>query len=657
MKRKWGLAVVLAVICAVLLCIGVAADTVAEGTCGENLTWVLDDAGVLTISGEGEMEDYDSGTWNTPWHPYRKKINSIVLEEGVTSIGTHAFDSYSNSYYYYSALVSHKIPNSLTSIERYAFNCCAGLTSIEFPKNLAYIDSYAFDRCSNLSEIKINSNIHINNSTFSGTSLQIVHISNTVEELSYNYGILSIPTITEFDVDDTDDTGLVSVDGVLYSYDDYLETYTLIRYPAAKEGTEYTIIDNTETIGEYAFTGCNLLSRINIANSVQNIVYNAFGFCDILSTLQWGANVITVHSYYSDGSPITKIILPENSKTIPKPSTVLNYEVPVQTGIGYRDIDGVLFYYNSEADQLTLTEYPDGRTDTEYTIPDGTDTIGSSAFSNNKSLTQVFFNDGLTTIGVSSFWSCTGLKKVNFPDTLKTIDGHAFHGCTYLKEISFPESLQSIGWYSFCDCTALRRTTFYGDTPNSCSSNTFTNTHSTFTIYYIEGKSGWTSPTWNGYKTATFVPEGYSLTLNSTSPYKITADTIVNVSANTTASAFLDQFTNTNISVTTAAGTSLSDTDFVGTGCVVSLTVDGTVVDSRTILVTGDLTGDGRMDANDLLPLQQYYSGYAVTIDHPLAADLNGDGKLTRADAMMMARKLAGWKDALTPQDDIIVID
>lgn len=80
------------------------------------------------------------------------------------------------------------------------------------------------------------------------------------------------------------------------------------------------------------------------------------------------------------------------------------------------------------------------------------------------------------------------------------------------------------------------------------------------------------------------------------------------------------------------------------------------MVDSRTIIVTGDMDGDGLTSATDLTLLQQYYRGYAVTIAYPAAADLNGDGKMTRADAMVLARQFAGWKDALTPQDDIIVI-
>lgn len=253
-------------------------------------------------------------------------------------------------------------------------------------------------------------------------------------------------------------------------------------------------------------------------------------------------------------------------------------------------------------------------------------------------------------MGANVFKNCTVLQSICLPQNLECIDNYAFQNCTRLKEISLSKTVASLGYSCFANCTALRRVYFYGNVP-SINSNAFTNTHSTFTIYYIAGKSGWTSPTWNGYNTATFVPAGNpTLTLLSSSPYRITGGTLSNVPAATTVSAFVAQFdTDHAITVSTPTGTALSDTALVGTGCVVSLTVDGAVVDTLTIVVTGDLSGDGLSDQTDLTLLQQYYYGYGVTIDYPAAADLNGDGNMTRADAMVLARQLAGWADAMTP--------
>lgn len=102
----------------------VSAATVASGTCGangDNLTWVLDESGVLTISGSGDMENYISDD-RAPWYLYRDNINKVDINEGATSIGDDAFCYCDN-------LTSIVIPNSVTSIiGDDAFYSCYNLT-------------------------------------------------------------------------------------------------------------------------------------------------------------------------------------------------------------------------------------------------------------------------------------------------------------------------------------------------------------------------------------------------------------------------------------------------------------------------------------------------------------------------------------------------
>ena len=108
-----------------------AAEIVDSGTCGKNLTWTLDSAGTLTISGTGEMEDYEIGKdpydAPSPWLDYanRGAINTVVIRDGVTSIGCGAF-------YWCRSLTSVTIPNSVTSIVGGAFFDCNSLTDIYF---------------------------------------------------------------------------------------------------------------------------------------------------------------------------------------------------------------------------------------------------------------------------------------------------------------------------------------------------------------------------------------------------------------------------------------------------------------------------------------------------------------------------------------------
>ena len=117
------LPVALVLLLAVLILPGKAeAATVDSGTCGENLTWTLDNAGTLTISGTGPMTDYD---WSeSPWCS-NASVKKIVIGDGITTISKHAFYSCFN-------LTSVTIPDSVTSIGDYAFQYCDSLTDVYY---------------------------------------------------------------------------------------------------------------------------------------------------------------------------------------------------------------------------------------------------------------------------------------------------------------------------------------------------------------------------------------------------------------------------------------------------------------------------------------------------------------------------------------------
>lgn len=97
----------------------------SSGKCGNNVSWTLDDDGILTISGTGDMWDW-SGTGDiTPWDAVKDQIESVNIESGVTSIGGFAFE---NCY----SLKAVTIGDSVTTIGSGAFYNCTSLTSITF---------------------------------------------------------------------------------------------------------------------------------------------------------------------------------------------------------------------------------------------------------------------------------------------------------------------------------------------------------------------------------------------------------------------------------------------------------------------------------------------------------------------------------------------
>ena len=117
MKKRIFLTLAVTVIVLLLIAVGVsAADIVSEGTCGENATYTLDTDGVLRISGTGDMYDYSSST-TIPWYSNRSYVKTVIIENGITSIGEDAFSFCAN-------LTSVTIPDSVTIIGVYAFSNC-----------------------------------------------------------------------------------------------------------------------------------------------------------------------------------------------------------------------------------------------------------------------------------------------------------------------------------------------------------------------------------------------------------------------------------------------------------------------------------------------------------------------------------------------------
>lgn len=112
------------------------------GKCGENAFWVINEDGVLTISGTGELEDRISGLSSNDWGGYYDSFSQVVIEDGITSIGDYFFC--------YSKIKSIEIPASVTRIGKNAFYQCTELTSIKIPYGVTEIEERTFCECYSL---------------------------------------------------------------------------------------------------------------------------------------------------------------------------------------------------------------------------------------------------------------------------------------------------------------------------------------------------------------------------------------------------------------------------------------------------------------------------------------------------------------------------
>ncbi len=172
-----------------------------NGICGESLTWSLDD-GTLTISGEGEMNDYNYNYINeehiidTPWFDKRNQIKSVVIEEGVTQIGDFAFRGCDNLTYVtfpsglieigYEAfwgcnLSDVTFPDGLIELGDGAF-MCTNLSKVILPDSLKKIDNRCFHVCESLSEIYIGKSVeYIGDHSFSVTNISSITMPQSVK--------------------------------------------------------------------------------------------------------------------------------------------------------------------------------------------------------------------------------------------------------------------------------------------------------------------------------------------------------------------------------------------------------------------------------------------------------------------------------------------
>lgn len=109
------------------------------------ITWSID-GDTLIISGRGPMENYKSNA--QPWKDYTDRITTVIIEDGITSIGRFAF-------YNCISLQSITIPESVTSIGEGAFYSCNALETITIPSNVTSIETGAFLKCVSLQTITI----------------------------------------------------------------------------------------------------------------------------------------------------------------------------------------------------------------------------------------------------------------------------------------------------------------------------------------------------------------------------------------------------------------------------------------------------------------------------------------------------------------------
>ncbi len=291
-----------------------AADIVDSGYCGgegdgTNLTWTLDSEGTLTISGKGKMKDFDFSSDRCPW---LGKAKTVVIENGVTSIGSVAFGGD-----YYGCLRNVVIPDSVTSIGENAFSGCEKLTKIEIPDSVTSIARSAFSYCESLTSVTIpNSLTKIESGVFFYCkSLASVTIPNSVTSIarsafSYCDSLTSatIPaSVTSIENSIFSGKNLTSIvvspNNPVYDSRNGCNAIIETNSNVLINGCKTTIIPDSVTgIGMFAFSGNDGLTNVTIPDGVVSIGVGAFQSCSNLVSVTIPASVTTLRNLLFTGS-------------------------------------------------------------------------------------------------------------------------------------------------------------------------------------------------------------------------------------------------------------------------------------------------------------------------------------------------------------------
>ena len=494
----------------VIMCI-LSVSAAESGTCGKNLTWTLEN-GTLTISGTGDMDDYDKNITYTivdgkavpvsterlaPWYDDRLTITSIVVEDGVTSIGVAAF-------YNCTKVKSVQLSEGLTKIDNYAFENCGALCELVLPQSLTFLGT----------------------SALADTNIKAITISKKLTDIrigAFREGALSSITV------DPENAKFCVEDGLLLSKDKTM----LYCYPAARQDANYTLPNYVTRIGAYAFSGNDSLRTVTLQEPLKTIDAGAFESCPNLEGIYIPASVKTIGSgsmdtsslfsynmqptiygvagskaeyyaktnnfafsteampmntvtwevdatgalvfsgtgyiasnatglapWYKDAERINKIVVGEgiigiadyafsfthNAKSIELPSTL--QEMGAQSVNGLESYvlgstsdyfcvkDGVLF----DKQMKTLVSYPAMKTDRVYKVPDGVEAIAKGAFYQAKM--EILFYPGSLRELKTTLTGCNNLTTVVLGDGMRfSLSLSYFIGAKNLTAIYIPRSI------------------------------------------------------------------------------------------------------------------------------------------------------------------------------------------------------------------------
>lgn len=485
-----------------------------NGVCGPKLTWTLDDDGVLTIEGTGEMYDFYNG-------------DSILVSDDLRN----PIETSTRSYTENDDVLGPNVPGPTAPWPNEP-STKSDTTNGDSSETSRPDSDFIYTRTPNVITHPYYSDYDNTNQQESTTVRQREEETTAPRpESTTAPARLRAAAKRDYSVDETKYVAdvtepTIAPDGYVcvfrwnLHFDDIkkvvigdgVTNISVAAFKNCKQLSEVKIADSVKYIGQEAFYGCSFLKEIFIPKNVESIGYRAFGSCELLSTLDYDAVNCLCGYYWDDNvnwfdnnTVIKTLYIGSDVKKIPKIKSI-------QTAIfkdGVTKIPNGAFYGFVKLTTVSLPEtlteigvraFYNCKSIREITIPARVTYIDYNAFENCESLEvlnfnafncdyyrrygqdNVFCNSPVKTLNVGNavntlphiatlekvtfaegtakvpddlFESCSNLVTVNLPSTITQIGSGAFANCISLTNIAIPKDVNYIGNGAFSNCSAL----------------------------------------------------------------------------------------------------------------------------------------------------------------------------------------------------------
>lgn len=419
----------------------------------EGLDMVLISEGEYTVSGIGTCTDTEiliPTTYNglpvvsveASAFLDNTAITSVVLPDGITSIGENAFNGCESltsvtfgknsqlssigpgAFNYCYSLESITIPESVTNIGSEAFNYCCGLRSVTFGENsqLTSIGDYAFLGCYSIESITIPASVTSIGEWAFVECYRLVEVWN-LSKLNITAGSEDNGYVAYYakrvETEPSESYVYTDENGYVIYYDGKVKA--LINYTGNE--TKLTIPDDITELNCFALSDCYNITSVTFGENSQltSIGDGAFNWCESLESITIPDSVTSIgEGAFCCCAKLTSITIPD----------------------GVKSIGNHAFAGCSALESIT--------------IPDSVLSIGYSAFEGCTALKNITIPGSVLSIGDNAFKECTALESATISEGVKSIGDNAFYNCTNLVNVSLPDSLTSISFNMFYGCTNLQ---------------------------------------------------------------------------------------------------------------------------------------------------------------------------------------------------------